>query len=76
MSFTNLNCANFGLKDPATVTLDGNGVATAVAYSLTQQAATGAATTAMTATNPMAGQGTGTQAQGQRRNRWQNPGGM
>ena len=27
MSFTNLNCQNFGLTDPVTVTLDGNGVA-------------------------------------------------
>lgn len=39
MSFANLGCQNFGLADPATVTLDGNGVATAVTYSLTQQAA-------------------------------------
>ena len=75
MSFTNLNCANFGLADPATPTLDGNGVATAIAYSLTQQAATGAATATMTATNPFAGQGAGTQANGQRRNFWQNPSG-
>src|SRR6201996_9118195 len=43
MSFTNLNCANYGLTDPATPTLDGNGVATAVTYSLTQQTAKGAA---------------------------------
>ena len=42
MSFTNLNCANFGLTNPATPTLDGNGVATAITYSLTQQAAKGA----------------------------------
>ncbi len=40
MSFTNLNCQNFGLKNPVTVTLDGNGVATAVTYSLTKQRAT------------------------------------
>ena len=39
-SFTNLNCQNFGLSDPVTVTADGSGVATAVAYSLTQQQAT------------------------------------
>ena len=42
MSFTNLNCGDFGLTNVATPTLDGNGVATAVTYSLTQQAATGA----------------------------------
>jgi hypothetical protein len=76
MSFTNLNCANFGLTNPVTVTLDGNGVATAVAYSLTQQTATGAAMTGATTTNPMAGMSTGTQANGQRRARWQNPSGQ
>jgi hypothetical protein len=36
-SFTNLNCQNFGLKNPVTVTVDGNGVATAVTYTLTRQ---------------------------------------
>jgi hypothetical protein len=40
-SFTNLNCTNFGLKNPVTLTLDGNGVATAVTYALTPQQATG-----------------------------------
>jgi hypothetical protein len=40
MSFTNLNCQNFGLTDPVNVTLDGNGVATAATYNLTQQTAT------------------------------------
>jgi hypothetical protein len=39
MSFTNLGCNNFGLTDPATVTLDGNQVATAVAYNVAQQKA-------------------------------------
>jgi len=48
MSFANLGCTNFGLTDPATVTLDGNGVATAVTYSLTQQVAK------VTGANPMA----------------------
>jgi hypothetical protein len=76
MSFTNLNCAKFGLKNPVTATLDGNGVATAVAYSLTQQAATGAATATTTAMNPMAGQTNGTQANGQRQSFWQNPSGQ
>ena len=59
MSFTNLNCGDFGLTDPATPTLDGNGVATAVTYSLTQQTAKGAATTTTTTTNPKAGPGNG-----------------
>lgn len=34
MSFTNLGCQNFGLKNPVTVTLDGNQVAIAVRYNL------------------------------------------
>ncbi len=76
MSFVNLGCANYGLTNPVNVTLDGNGVATAVTYNLTQQTAKGAATAATTATNPKAGQGTGTQSRGGRRNRWQNPSGM
>jgi hypothetical protein len=75
MSFTNLNCQNFGLTNPVKVTLDGNGVATAVTYNLAQQTAKGAAA-APTATNPKAGQGTGTQSRGGRRNRWQAPSGV
>jgi hypothetical protein len=76
MSFTNLNCGDFGLTSPATPTLDGNGVATAVSYSLVQQTAKGAATTTTTTTNPKQGQGTGSQSRGGRRNRWINPSGM
>jgi len=47
MAFTNLNCQNFGLTNPATVTLDGNAVAIAVTYNLNNQTAvfTPAATT-------------------------------
>jgi len=41
MSFTNLNCGNFGLTNPVTVTLDGNGAATAATFNVTQQTATG-----------------------------------
>jgi hypothetical protein len=76
MSFVNLGCATYGLTNPVTVTLDGNGVATAVTYNLAQQTAKGAATTTTTTTNPKAGQGTGTQSRGGRRNRWQNAAGM
>jgi hypothetical protein len=43
MSFTNLNCQNFGLKNPVAVTLDGNGAATAATFTTTQQTATPAA---------------------------------
>jgi hypothetical protein len=74
MSFVNLNCANFGLTNPVNVTLDGNGVATAVSYNLTQQ--TAKAPAAGTTVNPNAGQTRGTQSHGQRRGRGQNPSGM
>jgi hypothetical protein len=43
MSFTNLNCQNFGLKNPVTVTLDGNGAAIAAQFNTTRQQATAAA---------------------------------
>jgi hypothetical protein len=39
-SFDNLGCGDFGLKNPVTVTTDGNGVATAVTYNTAQQKAT------------------------------------
>jgi hypothetical protein len=37
MSFTNLACQNFGLTNPVTVTLDGNGVAVAATFNTTPQ---------------------------------------
>ena len=40
MSFTNLNCQNFGLTNPVTVTLDGNGAAVAATFNTAQQTAT------------------------------------
>ena len=40
MSFANLNCQNFGLTDPVTATLDGNGAATAATLNTAQQTAT------------------------------------
>ena len=39
MSFTNLNCQNFGLTNPVTVTLDGNGVAISAIFNTTMQTA-------------------------------------
>jgi hypothetical protein len=48
MSFTNLNCQNFGLNNPVTVTLDGNGAATAATFNVAQQTATAATTPAGT----------------------------
>ena len=67
MSFTNLGCQNFGLTNPVTVTVDGNGAATAATFNTAQQQATS--------------QGrTGTPRPGHRRGRWhhrfQDPSGM
>jgi hypothetical protein len=65
MSFTNLGCATFGLTDPATVTVDGNQVATAVAYNVAQQkamlqaAAGGSASASASATPTSTGTTTG-----------------
>ena len=58
MSFANLGCTNFGLKDPANVTLDGNQVAITVSYSLGQQKATLQGGTSPTA-SPGGGGGNG-----------------
>ena len=38
-SFGNLNCQNFGLTNPVTLTVDGNGVATGATFNTAQQAA-------------------------------------
>jgi hypothetical protein len=80
MSFTNLNCQNFGLANPVNVTLNGAGVAIAATYNTAQQAATGA-TAATTGAGPGTSGGTapgtkGTQGQGGRRGRRQDPSGM
>jgi hypothetical protein len=74
MSFVNLGCGGFGLTNPVNVTLDGNGVAIAVTYNLTQQKATGA--TGATTTTTGTGMRTGTQSRGGRHNFGQNPSGM
>jgi hypothetical protein len=55
MSFTNLNCQNFGLANPVTVTLDGNGAAVAATFNTTMQTATNT-----TGTGTGNGTGTGT----------------
>ena len=46
MSFTNLNCQNYGLANPVTVTLDGDGAATAATLHTTPQRARNGAGTA------------------------------
>jgi hypothetical protein len=71
MSFINLGCQNFGLKNPVTVTLDGNGVATAATFNTTQQQAANTGATAAPTPNATAGTPAGT---GGRPVRAQNPG--
>ena len=62
MSFVNLGCANFGLANPVTATLDGNQVATAVTFNTAQQVAKApaAATPTASATVGTGGPGNGT----------------
>jgi hypothetical protein len=50
MSFTNLGCQNFGLTNPVTVVLDGNGAAMSATFNTTPQTA---------ANSAAAGRGTG-----------------
>ncbi len=47
MSFTNLNCQNFGLTNSVTVTVDANGAATAATFNTTPQQATSQGRTGM-----------------------------
>jgi hypothetical protein len=78
MSFTNLNCQNFGLTDPVTVTLDGNGVGVAATFNTTTQTVTNPTGTATA--SPSASASASTPAQGKqrcRRHRYcMNPSGM
>jgi hypothetical protein len=67
MSFTNLGCQNFGLTDPVTVTLDGNGAAAAATFNTAQQTAT----TQSAAPPPATGQ-----RAGRPHHRLMNPAGM
>ena len=85
MSFANLGCANFGLANPATVTLDGNQVGTAVTYNTAQQtaklpAAAATPTPSASATAGTGGPGNGTAGPPTRHHRvgrrYQNPSDM
>jgi len=83
MSFTNLGCQNFGLTDPVTVTLDGNGAAMAATLSTAPQTVTnttGTGTGTGTATATPSATATTAPAGGHRRGRphhqVMNPSGM
>ena len=67
MSFTNLNCQNFGLTNSVTVTVDGNGAATAATFNTAPQQATSQGQTGM----PRPGQ-----RMGRWHHRFQDPSGM
>ena len=67
MSFTNLACQNFGLTDPVTVTLDGNGAAVAATFNTTVQQANS------TSGSTMPSQG---QRHGRHHHQYMNPSGM
>jgi len=54
MSFTNLNCQTFGLTNPVTATLDGNGAAVAATFNTTPQTVTNTTGTATTSPSPSA----------------------
>jgi hypothetical protein len=86
MSFTNLGCQNFGLTNPVTVGLDGNGAAITATFNTTPQRATNTAGGGQAGTG--ADEGSGQQAWWQqavghhrdlgRRHHlwWMNPSGM
>jgi hypothetical protein len=81
MSFTNLNCQNFGLTNPVAVTLGGNGAAVAATFTTTVQTATNTTGTGTATATPSATPSTTTApAQGQRKGRkhhqLMNPSGM
>jgi hypothetical protein len=59
MSFTNLGCQDFGLTNPVTVTLDGNGVATAATFNTTPQKATSGSSATPPPTTGGGGNGNG-----------------
>ena len=68
MSFANLSCQAYGLTNPVTVTVDGNGVATAATFNTTQQTATGG--------GPVRVRRPPGQRMGQHRHKVMNPAGM
>jgi hypothetical protein len=52
MSFANLGCQTYGLTDPVSVTVDGNGIATAATFNTAQQTDPGATPTPSPSPSP------------------------
>ncbi len=73
MSFVDLACANFGLTNPITVTLNGQGVAVAASFNTTQQTATN---TAAPVAMPGSGMSGSHNRIGRRHHELMNPSGM
>jgi hypothetical protein len=73
MSFTNLACQNFGLTNPVTVTLNGQGVATAATFNTAKQTATN---TGSTPAMPGSGTSGSHQRVGRSHHRLMDPSGM
>jgi hypothetical protein len=73
MSFTNLACQNFGLTNPVTVTLNGQGAATAATFNTTKQTATN---TGATPAMPGSGMPGSTQRTGRSHHHLMDPSGM
>ncbi len=81
MSFVNLDCSNFGLTNPVTVTLNGQGVAIAATFNTAQQTATSTGSTPTTPGSGSGGWGSGGSGGshhriGRRHHQLMNPSGM
>jgi hypothetical protein len=77
MSFTNLNCQDFGLTNPVTVTLNGAGVAVAATFNTTMQTATNTTPTASASAPTSASTGPGWgYRRGRKHHQLMNPSGM
>jgi hypothetical protein len=79
MSFANLNCQNFGLTDPVTVTLDGNGVGVGATFNTARQTVTSTTGTATASPSPSASASApaqGAQHRCRKHHRCMNPSGM
>jgi hypothetical protein len=72
MSFVDLGCVNFGLTNPVTVTLNGDGVAVAATFNTAQQTATNTESTLV----PGQSGGAGGHRVGRRHHELMNPSGM
>ena len=76
MSFINLACQNFGLTNPVTVTLNGDGAATAATFNTTPQTAQNTTARAMPGQAPQGNQPDRGHRKGRNHHELMNPSGM